>query len=242
MSFTFSPYLFQYQGFGLRYYSLIYLIGFFVVYSWLRWVKKYPSQFASDFCFWGFISIVIGGRLGYVLFYEPWWIIQAPLQIFKIWEGGMSFHGGLLGILIWTIIFCRQKKIPFLSLTDQLAIPALFSLGLGRIGNFLNGELWGRITQVPWCFEVLGLDGCRHPSQLYQTLTDWAVVIIMLILSKTKTRQGTLSIVFLIGYSVSRILNEVFWREPHWVFYGLSAGTWLSIPLLIAGVIILLKR
>lgn len=239
MNFNFSPYIFEIYGFGLRYYSLMYLIGFLVVYVWMSSRKKYSADLISDFCFGGIFSVIFGGRIGYFLFYEPGIFLSDPLEFFKLWHGGLSFHGGMFAVLLWVVYFCRKHAVSFLSFGDDLAIPGIFATGLGRLGNFFNGEIWGRATDSSWCFFVSGLSGCRHPAQLYQMLSDWTVALLLLIISRSSPKNGTLSGLFLVGYSLSRISNEIFFREPDWIFLNISAGIWLSLPLLILGLILL---
>lgn len=240
MIFDFSPYIFEINGVGLRYYSLMYLLGFLAIFFWMTKVAKYERSLIEDFCFKGFVSMVMGGRLGYVLFYTPSWIIENPFQILKIWEGGMSFHGGLLGILLFALIFLKKRKIDILHFFDELAFPAIFSTGLGRIGNFFNGEVFGTPTDFPFCFVLPGEESCRHPAQLYQSMTDWALLFILLLIRRKHASRGTITSLYLIGYAFSRIFNEVFFREPSWVWYGITAGTWLSVPMIISGIVLLI--
>lgn len=239
MTFDLSPFVFEFNGYGIRYYSLFYLLGFLAFYLWLRWKSTLSKEHLENFLFGGFLAVILGARLGYTFFYAPTWIWQNPFQILKIWEGGMSFHGGLLGVILFTMYFCKKHHLQLLSFFDLLAVPAIFSSAMGRIGNFLNGELWGNITDLPWCFYVPSLEGCRHPSQLYQTITDLLVFTILLFLMRFHPKTGVLSSVFLIGYSLSRSTNEIFFREPSWIFFGVTAGTWLSIPMLISGLLLL---
>lgn len=242
MTFTLSPFLFSIGNFGIRYYSLVYLIGLAVMYFWLRGKKMFDQKTLEDFCVYAFFAIIIGGRLGYIVFYAPQLIWQDPLEIIKIWHGGMSFHGGLIGLIVFTIFYAQKKSWDLLALADLMAVPGLFITGLGRIGNFLNGELWGRVTTLPWCFQFPGLEGCRHPSQLYQTISDWIFFGILFLVWRKNPKKGVLSGLFLIFYGLSRSINEIFFREPSWVFYGITAGTWLSIPMIFAGIILLIRR
>lgn len=242
MEFNISPFLLQFgDHFGIRYYSLMYLVSLAVVYWWMKKVGKYPKEKLADICLYGFLWVIIGGRIGYVLFYQPQWLIESPLQLLKIWEGGMSFHGGLIGAIGWLMYSIKKQGWNVWQFFDTISIPVLFGLGLGRVGNFLNGELWGKMTDLPWCFYVEGLEGCRHPSQLYQTISDWTVVALLIFFFFRSHKKGQISALFLMGYAVSRILNEVFWREPSWVYAGITAGTWLSIPMFIVGLILFLR-
>jgi len=241
MDFTLSPYLFQIGDFGVRYYSLAYLIGTLFTYLWLVYVAKYDKEKISDLVLYGFIAIVIGGRLGEVFFYHPEWLWENPLQIFKIWKGGMSFHGGLIAAILWIWYFVKKNKWDFLKLSDAIVVPAAFGIALAKIGNFFNSELWGVETSVPWCFNVEGKAGCRHPSQLYQAVKNILVGLILLIIYYRPHKTGTVSALFLIGYGLGRTTIEIFWREPDWVFWGISSGTWLSMPMIIIGLVLLGK-
>lgn len=239
MEFQLSPYLFQIGNIGIRYYSLMYLLGLLITYFWLS--RKYDKEKIADFCFFGFLALVVGARLGNFIFYEPSVLLNDPLEIFKIWHGGLSFHGGFLGATFFTFFFLRKHHWNFFEFTDYLVIPVMLSIGFGRIGNFFNGELWGKLTTVPWCFIPQGEEGCRHPSQLYQAFSDFLVTLFLYGSYQKHPRQGIPSALFLIGYGISRSINEIFWREPDWVFLSLSSGTWLSIPMILLGIYLLRK-
>ena len=180
---------------------------------------------------------MLGGRLGYVLFYQPGVYLAHPAMILAVWEGGMSFHGGMLGVAIAIIIFCRRNAIPLLGFADRIAIVAPLGLGLGRIANFINGELWGRPAPdwLPWAMEFPRAPDCpsfpdicvaRHPSQLYEALMEGLILlVVMLVLSRRESlraRFGLLTGVFLCGYAVARIIGEYF-REP-----DAFLGSWRS--------------
>jgi phosphatidylglycerol:prolipoprotein diacylglycerol transferase len=235
MDFSLSPYLFEIGGFGLRYYSLMYLLGVFVTYLWLTRVAKYDKEKIADLCLYGFLAIVLGGRFGYVFFYHPEWLWTDPLQALKIWEGGMSIHGGIIAVTLWIWYFARKQDWSFWKLGDSIVIPAMFGVGLARIGNFMNGELWGRVTDVPWCIVFPGAEGCRHPSVLYESFTYVFLSVILAVVYKKSKKPGIVSALFLIFMGAARSIIEIFFREPTWVYAGVTAGTWLSIPLILLG-------
>lgn len=236
MPFDYSPFLIQFtETFGIRYYSLAYLLGVLYGYYWLVKYGKYDKDKVLDFCLYAFLAIVIGGRLGEVFFYHPEWIWESPLQIVKIWEGGMSFHGGLILVVLFVWYWVKKQKWDFLKLADTIVVPALFGIAMAKVGNFFNSELWGVETAVPWCFKVDGWSGCRHPSQLYQALGNTIVGMLLILAYFRPRRKGTIAALFLIGYGVVRVTVEIFWRQPDWVFWGISSGTWLSVPMIIIG-------
>ena len=230
MEFTYSPFLFHIGDFGLRYYSLAYLLGALLVYIWLVNVAKYDKDKISDFVLYGFMSVVIGGRLGEVFFYHPEWIWESPTRIVKIWEGGMSFHGGLLAVFLWVLYFVKKNKWDFLKLTDAMVAPAIFGIALAKVGNFFNSELWGLETDVAWCFKVEGKSGCRHPSQLYQAIGNTLVSILLVIMYLKPHRKGVPSAIFLLGYGLWRIIVEIFWRDSGLGLHGNNFGDMVKHP------------
>jgi len=247
----FDPVIVQLGPFAIRWYAMAYIAGLLIGWRLLRRLVRWqpvvatPEQ-ADDFLTWAVLGVVLGGRLGYVLFYQPSVYLANPLQIFAVWEGGMSFHGGMLGVAIATFIFCRRNAIPILGFADRVAVVAPIGLGLGRIANFINGELWGREAPawLPWVmiFPRAGLIP-RHPSQIYQALLEGAALFtLMILLSRRQTirdRFGLLAGAFLCGYAVARIIGE-FFREPDaflgFLAFGATMGQLLSIPMLIAGI------
>jgi phosphatidylglycerol---prolipoprotein diacylglyceryl transferase len=247
----FDPVIVQVGPFAIRWYAMAYIAGLLIGWRLLRrfvqWrpIVATPEQ-VDDFLTWAVLGVVLGGRLGYVLFYQPLVYLANPLRIFAVWEGGMSFHGGMLGVAIATIVFCSRNAIPILGFADRLAIVAPIGLGLGRIANFINGELWGRPAPdwLPWAmiFPRAGLVP-RHPSQIYQALLEGvALFTVMILLSRRRTvceRFGLLTGAFLCGYAVARITGE-FFREPDaflgFLAFGATMGQLLSVPMLIAGI------
>lgn len=230
---------------AVRWYGLMYLIALGVAY-WLaiREVKSgrspYSDKQVSDLLFYGFLGAVLGGRIGYVLFYQFERFIQDPLYLFQITQGGMSFHGGLLGVLAVLFLFGRATKTSFLQVGDFVAPLVPIGLGVGRLGNFMNGELWGRTTDVPWgiVFPGAGPDP-RHPSQLYQFALEGILLFSIVYLYSRKPRPvGAIGGLFLIGYGGFRFIVEYF-RQPDdhlgLLTLGMSMGQWLSLPMIAIG-------
>ncbi|MEQ1789267.1 MAG: prolipoprotein diacylglyceryl transferase [Rickettsiales bacterium] len=241
---------------SVRWYSLAYMAG--ILLGW--WVivrentrKPLPNlnkAALDDIVVWAVGGIILGGRLGYVIFYKPEHYLYNPLEIMRVWEGGMSFHGGFLGTVIAFYLFCRKYKIRFLALTDLLSCAAPIGLFFGRIANFINGELFGRVTdsELGMIFPNGG-DLPRHPSQLYEAALEGLLPFLIMIwlLKKTKSRDkaGYLSGVFLILYSLARIICE-FFREPDsflgFLYAGATMGQLLSLPMLIVGLYLVFRK
>lgn len=208
---------------------------------------RYPrpgwdAQMLDDMLFFGVLGVIVGGRLGEVLFYHPGYYFSHPLEIFAVWQGGMSFHGGFLGVLIAMALFAHKRKLHWLQLMDFIAPLVPLGLGAGRIGNFINGELWGRPTGVAWGMVFPNVDNLpRHPSQLYEFALEGLALFALLWLYSSKPRPtGAVSGLFLIGYGSFRFLAE-FTRNPDdgifgLMTFGISMGQWLSLPMVLAGV------
>lgn len=215
-----SPEIIKIGPLSVRWYGLMYLIGFICSYLIVKGeIKRRGLRVERDFLenlyFYLILGLLVGARLGYVIFYNLPYYINHPLEVFAIWQGGMSFHGGLIGVIVAAFIFTKTRKFDFFTLTDMLVITAPIGLGLGRIGNFINGELFGRITDVPWAM-VFPEGGPlpRHPSQLYEAVLEGVLLFIILWFLKDKfTRSGIVSSLFLILYGVFRFFVE-FFREP----------------------------
>ena len=237
---------------AIRWYGLMYLLAFglFLLLGRQR-IKTGPRpgwtvKELDDLLFYGVLGVVLGGRLGYVLFYQPAHFLVHPLEIFSVWQGGMAFHGGFLGVLAAMWLFARKTGKSWLAITDFIAPLVPLGLAAGRLGNFINGELWGRATDLPWGMVFpQAADGgiARHPSQLYQFAGEGLLLFVILWLYSSKPRPvGAVSGVFLIGYGSFRFLAE-FAREPDSFLgllgLGLSMGQWLSLPMVIAGVLML---
>jgi phosphatidylglycerol---prolipoprotein diacylglyceryl transferase len=252
----FDPVIVQLGPLSIRWYALAYITG--LVIGW-RLVRRFvrlapvvatPLQ-VDDFLTWATLGVVLGGRLGYVLFYQPGVYLTHPAMILAVWEGGMSFHGGMLGVTIAIIVFCRRNAIPLLGFADRIAIVAPIGLGLGRCANFINGELWGRPAPdwLPWAmiFPRAGMVP-RHPSQLYEALMEGVLLCaVMFVVSRRESvrdRFGMLTGIFLCGYAVARITAEYF-REPDaflgFLAFGATMGQILSIPMLLAGIWLIVR-
>ena len=249
-----SPFLGPHWGnFGIRWYGLAYLAGFFAA-GWLmyRYWLKGRSPFAlpaiTDLMTYIVVGVLLGGRLGYFLLYQLGSLRTDPLVFFRVWEGGMASHGGMIGVLVALVRWARKQKAPFLQVSDLVVSTASLGIFFGRIANFINGELVGKVTTVPWAviFPNNELDRAlpqalpRHPSQLYQAGLEGLVLLIYIqcrfwLSDVARTRPGQLSGEYLIGYAILRMVGEVF-REPDAsLFFGLSRGTFYSIFLIVAG-------
>lgn len=233
----------------IHWYGVMYLVAFAIAwYLANRQAAKAGSGWnadqVSDLLFYGFLGVILGGRLGYTLFYQFAYLLDDPLYLFRIWEGGMSFHGGLIGVLIAMALFARKYKKAYLALGDFVAPLIPLGLAAGRIGNFINGELWGRPTDVPWAMVFpTGGDIARHPSQLYHVALEGILLfIIIFLVRRTNPPVGTLGGVFLSGYGIARFIVE-FYREPDAhlgvLSLGMTMGQWLCMPMIIGGVVVM---
>ncbi|MFZ2653207.1 MAG: prolipoprotein diacylglyceryl transferase [Burkholderiaceae bacterium] len=247
----FSPIAVQIGPVAIHWYGLTYLVAF-GLFIWLAALRVKQPQFAQsgwtrrdveDLLFYGVLGVVIGGRLGYVIFYKPGYYAANPLEIFAVWKGGMAFHGGLLGVLAALLFFARSRGRRFLEVGDLIAPCVPTGLASGRIGNFINGELWGRAADpsLPWAmaFPQSGTQIARHPSPLYQFALEGILLFVLLWLySRQRRALGQVSGAFLLGYGLLRFVAEYF-REPD-SFLGLQAlnlsmGQWLCVPMILAG-------
>ena len=232
--YTPTPVLFSIGPLAIRYYSLAYILGF--IFCWFALRKKYGEQ-GEEILVYVMLATIIGGRLGEFLFYSPSTFITDPLEILQIWHGGMSFHGAILALVLVLAWYARRRRLSFLALADTLVVPATGALVLGRIANFFNGELYGTVTNVPWCVQVSGVSGCRHPSPLYEAAYTLAIFIVLFVLvhgrSELSKQKGFLFFMFVTMYGVFRFV-ENFWRDDlRWL--GLSTGQYLCILMVILG-------
>jgi phosphatidylglycerol---prolipoprotein diacylglyceryl transferase len=284
-----DPVLISWEVFGMtlaiRWYALAYIVGLLLAWRWIVILLKRPALWKGDkppmsltqpedLLTWMIFGIILGGRLGFVLFYQPAYYFANPSEILKVWEGGMSFHGGAIGVLVATMLFCWKNKLPVWSVGDAVAISAPIGLFLGRLANFINGELWGRPTTMPWgvIFPGQAAQTCpdwwldsvcaRHPSQLYEAALEGLVLFILLSWLALRRgwlkKPGQLFGMFLIGYGVARTIVEGF-RQGDMQFVGpdnpwgliirmgsdfdsigLSMGQILSLPMVAAGLIIVI--
>lgn len=254
----FDPIAFSVFGWPIHWYALTYLLAFAMAYLLMRVrLKQEPYRSIStpsawtpelieDILLFAIGGVLIGGRLGYCFFYQPAYYIANPLDIVRIWDGGMSFHGGALGVVVAVAILARRQKRPFLQLADFLVPTVPLGLAAGRIGNFINGELWGReaSADLPWAMIFpTGGDVPRHPSQIYQALLEGVLLFVLLWLYARKPRyRGQVLGAFFLGYGVLRFVGE-FFREPDahlgFLSLGMSMGQWLCVPMILAGIALL---
>lgn len=236
-----DPIAFKLGPLAVRWYGLMYLAGFICVYLYLCHASKQKRlnitcEAAGDLLFAGVFGVVLGGRLGYALFYNFSYYAHHPLEVLYIWEGGMSFHGGLLGVVVAVVLFCRKRGYAIGPIADALVTAACFGLFFGRIGNFINAELWGRVTDLPWGMVFPGAGSLpRHPSQLYQAVCEGPVLFTILTLTRRYTRvPWSVFYTFIAAYALIRFVLE-FYRQPDshlgFVAAGLSMGQLLSIPM-----------
>jgi phosphatidylglycerol:prolipoprotein diacylglycerol transferase len=245
-----DPIIFSIGPVSLRWYGTMYLIGFLAAMFMANKAADrsnglWTRDQVSDLLFYGFLGVILGGRVGYVLFYQFEYFLSDPLYLFEIWQGGMSFHGGLLGVILAVFIFARKTKKSFLTVGDFVAPLVPIGLGMGRLGNFINAELWGRQTDVSWAmvFPTDPLQVPRHPSQLYEFALEGVVLFAIVYIISRRTRSpGLASGAFLIGYGVFRSIVE-FFREPDahlgLYFSFISKGQILSIPMILVGMLII---
>ncbi len=243
-----DPVLVEIGPVAIRWYSLSYVVGILLAWRYMlrlarRSLAGIEARDIDDLIVWATLGIILGGRIGYIIFYRPGLFLDDPLEIFAVWHGGMSSHGGMLGVLIAVFLFARRRKIGFVALGDIVVSGAPIGLFLGRIANFVNGELFGRASDAPWAM-VFPHGGPlpRHPSQLYEAglegLVLFAVLAWLAFGTRALERPGLLGGVFFAGYGIARIIVEMF-REPdaHLGFLaaGATMGQLLSLPLVLAG-------
>lgn len=242
-----DPVIFHLGPLAVRWYGMMYLLGFGAAYLVIRSLARrrgigLSSDDLSDLLFYGVIGVIAGGRLGYILFYNLSYYLEHPLQFFAIWEGGMSFHGGLLGVVVAATIYCRRRQLPVLLTGDILVTAATIGLGFGRIGNFINGELWGRITDVPWAMVFPGAGPLpRHPSQLYEAVAEGPLLfLLLLLLHRRQARPGVPFFAFFLLYGLFRFVIE-FYRQPDpqlgFLWGGATMGQILCLVMMVVGAV-----
>jgi phosphatidylglycerol:prolipoprotein diacylglycerol transferase len=234
--------------FAIRWYALAYIVGLLIGWRYcLLLADRAPSgaerRDIDDFLVWATLGVVLGGRIGYVLFYKPGYYIEHPLEALYLWHGGMSFHGGAIGVIIAIWLFTQSRQIPKLAFADIICAAIPIGLLFGRIANFINGELFGRETSVPWAM-VFPNNGPlpRHPSQLYEAFCEGVLLFLLLYTAERRAARrhpGIVSGLFLAGYAVARMSGELF-RQPDvqlgFLIFGTTMGQLLSIPLLVGGI------
>ena len=237
--------------FVVRWYALAYIVGLLLGWRYCLVLADRPPRLVErrdidDFLVWATLGVVLGGRIGYVLFYQPGYYLQHPIEALYLWHGGMSFHGGALGVTLAILLFTRARRLPVLAFSDVIAEAIPIGLFFGRIANFINGELFGRETDIPWAMVFPnGGPVPRHPSQLYEAVCEGLLLFLVLLLAEhrgARRRPGIVTGLFLIGYAVARMSGELF-RQPDaqlgFLVFGTTMGQVLSIPVLIAGFILI---
>ncbi len=248
-----EPVLFEFGPIAIRWYALAYVAGLLLGWWYLRTLAVRPppvmtQRQADDLLLWATLGVLLGGRVGYVLIYNPGFYFDHPMEILAVWRGGMAFHGGLVGVLLATGLFCWRQKLSFLAVSDLVACVTPIGLFLGRIANFINGELYGRMTEVPW--GVVFPNGgpkARHPSQIYEALLEGALLFLLLYVlmrfTNARDKPGLLGGVFLGGYAIVRYGVE-YYRQPDTqvglIGPGLTMGQVLCVPLFLAGLALFL--
>lgn len=237
--------------FVVRWYALAYIVGLLLGWRYCLVLADRPPRLVErrdidDFLVWATLGVVLGGRIGYVLFYQPGYYLQHPIEALYLWHGGMSFHGGALGVTLAILLFTRARRLAVLAFSDIIAEAIPIGLFFGRIANFINGELFGRETDVPWAMAFPnGGPVPRHPSQLYEAVCEGLLLFLLLLVAEhrgARRRPGIVTGLFLIGYAVARMSGELF-RQPDaqlgFLVFGTTMGQLLSIPVLIAGLILI---
>lgn len=251
-----SPIAFTLGPIAIHWYALAYVVGILIAQRYVIWLdRKSPTplltrQSQEDLILYGVLGVILGGRLGYILFYNFDHYLTNPLLMLEVWQGGMSFHGGFVGVLIAFYLFARRFEISWLSLMDRLAVATPVGLFLGRLANFVNGELYGRVTESPLGM-IFPRGGVlpRHPSQLYEAGLEGLVLGLLLWLLATRTRAlfypGRLGGVFVAGYGIARFIVELF-REPDsqlgYLAFGLTMGQWLCLPMILVGAWVVTRK
>ena len=228
----------------------MYLLGFassllIVKYQIRKRGLELEADFVETLYSYLIVGLLLGARLGYVIFYNAAYYLDNPLEIFSIWQGGMSFHGGFIGVLLGGLLFCKRYRVDYWLIADLVVVTVPIGLGLGRLGNFINGDLYGRVTNVPWAMIFPGESLPRHPSQLYEFLLEGVVLFIILWSMKGKVKSGQLIALFLVFYGIFRIVAE-FFREPDpqigYIMGVITMGQILSCLMVVAGTILYLAR
>jgi phosphatidylglycerol:prolipoprotein diacylglycerol transferase len=247
-----DPVAVSFGPFAIRWYALAYIAGLVIGWRYCLALAERPPhlvrrQDIDDFLVWATLGVVLGGRVGYVLFYNPGYYFAHPLQVLYVWRGGMSFHGGALGVTLAIILFTRARRVRLFAFSDIIVEAVPIGLFFGRIANFINGELYGRLTDVPWAMIFPGGGPApRHPSQLYEAFCEGVLLFLLLFVAERRGARrspGTVTGLFLAGYAVARMSGELF-RQPDpqlgYLIFGTTMGQLLSIPVLIAGIAVVI--
>jgi phosphatidylglycerol:prolipoprotein diacylglycerol transferase len=251
---TIDPVAIEIGPVAIRWYALSYVVGLLLGWQYVRYlagncIDGMTKRHADDLLVMGTLGVVVGGRLGYVLFYQPGYYFENPGEIFVVWQGGMSFHGGALGVLVVVVLYTRIMKISLLSVADAVCAQVPIGLFLGRMANFVNGELYGRVSDVSWAMVFPGGGPePRHPSQIYEAVLEglvlFAILAVAVHMRRVVQRPGTVAGMFFAGYGVARIVAELF-REPDaflgFILPGISMGQVLSLPMIVLGLFLILR-
>ncbi|HEX6142478.1 MAG TPA: prolipoprotein diacylglyceryl transferase [Geminicoccaceae bacterium] len=251
---AFDPVLIEIGPFAIRWYALAYIGGLVLGWQFVKWLAGRPGwrlgpAEVDDLLFYVTLGVVLGGRLGYVLFYRPAYYLAHPLDALAVWEGGMSFHGGLIGVVVAIVLFAWRRERPLLEVGDAVCAAVPIGLFFGRLANFINGELYGRPSDVPWAMVFpRGGPEPRHPSQLYEAALEGLILFLVVFWFALRPRrpeeQGLIAGVFLTGYALARTVAELF-REPDahlgFLLGGLTMGQLLSLPMLAAGILLIVR-
>jgi len=244
-----NPVLLRLGPFEVRYYGLIFVLGVVISYFILSYLAKkkelnLTKDDIADFFLYLILGVILGARIFYVIIYNLPFYLNNPFEIIAVWHGGLSFHGGLIGAVIALLFFCKRKKINFYEIADIAVIPLALTLALGRIGNFINGELYGRITNVPWAVKFPDAEGFRHPSQIYESFKNLLIFFTLWAIKDKKLPKGFLFWLFVIMYSVLRFIME-FFRAPDeqlgFVIGFLTMGQIFSIIMFLIGLFFMYK-
>ena len=235
-----DPVFFSLGPLEIRWYGLFYVIGFLFAYWYLHYRREqidFTKEQIGDYIFWVMLGGVLGARLFHVLVWQPIYYLSNPLKIFFVWEGGMAVHGGYIGVALVTYFFCKKHGKSFWKMADLVTIPAIFGLALGRVGNFMNGEIWGPETTVAWCVVYDGV--CRHAYPIYAFLKRVLIGGVLIIYYPRKHFDGAMVSLLLILTGLGRFVLD-FWRVDL-LYYGLSTGQWVSLVFLVGGIYLWFK-
>ncbi len=251
-----NPVLLELGPLQVRYYGLFFALGFVIAYFLIVYLAKrrhldITTDDTGEFLTYVIIGVVAGARIIYIIFYNPAFYLQNPLDLFAVWKGGLSFHGGLLGAVAAAYLFCKKKKIEFYDLADIAVVPVAMALALGRLGNLMNAELYGRITDVSWCIDysknkfISNLpDGCRHPSQIYESIKNLIIFCFLFSIKNKKYPKGFMFWTFVTMYGLLRTIVE-FFRQPDeqigFILNYFTMGQLLSFPLFLIGAYMLFR-
>ena len=242
INWNFNPELFSMGNLSVRYYGIIYVLGFILTFFYLDYQRKKQKLELSkdqiyDLILYSLIGVVFGARIFEILFWNPEYYFNNLLEIFAVWNGGMSFHGGLAGAIIAGYLFAKKNNINLLKIADLIIIPVTLSLALGRIGNLFNSEIYGTITNVSWCFNFENTAGCRHPYQIYASLFHLLSFLILLRLNKKENKRGFVFWIGILLFGIGRFILD-FFRDDQ-LYFGLNLGQYFSIPLILISIYIL---